>query len=67
MTEKNQAFEVSGTFLAGGQEAKFSKTVSAPSEKRASDKVLALIGSHHRVPRHKIKITKTARAKEESR
>lgn len=58
------AFEVNGSFTHNGQQHAFKKTVFATSEKLAREKTLSEIGSHHRVPRHKIQIASAAAPKE---
>ena len=49
-------FQVEGKIRLGKEERKFSKTVDAESEKAATDKVLALFGSHNRIKRSAVKI-----------
>lgn len=56
-------FEVSGAFAQNEKRHSFKKTVAAQSEKRAREKALADIGSHHRVSRHKIEITAVTESK----
>ncbi len=51
-------FKVEGKIRLGKEERKFSKTVDAESENAATDKVLALFGSHNRIKRNAVKIDK---------
>jgi len=49
-------FEVTGTFKAGREMAKFTKEVEAESEDLAVEKVYALLGSEHRTKRPDIDV-----------
>jgi len=51
-------FDVSGRMMLGKEERIFTKRVEAKSENAAKDKTYALLGSHNRVKRNKIKIEK---------
>jgi ribosomal protein L20A (L18A) len=57
MEKNTQRFEVAGMFRNAKGDHAFTKIVSADSEKRAGEKTLALLGSHHRVSRRRIQIT----------
>jgi ribosomal protein L20A (L18A) len=66
MEKNTKNFEVTGSFRDAKGEHAFTKTLAADSEKRAGEKTLALLGSHHGVSRHRITIkgVKTAVQKE---
>jgi large subunit ribosomal protein LX len=49
-------FEIRGRFRNGDEWRTFKKVVSAHNERFAREKVLSLIGSHHKVKRNLIKI-----------
>ena len=56
---------IKGTFRKGDIIKKFSKTVSAKTEKQAADKVLSKIGSDYKCKRHLIKIKSIEELKNE--
>jgi ribosomal protein L20A (L18A) len=56
-------FTVNGTIVLGSEQRNFSKTVEAPSEKAAREKVYALFGSVNGVKRTRIKIEKLEKSK----
>ncbi len=49
-------FEIKGVFKDLDGWKKFRKLVDAKSEKLALEKLYSLIGSHHKVPRHLIRV-----------
>ncbi|MCK4459341.1 MAG: 50S ribosomal protein L18a [Methanosarcinales archaeon] len=53
-------FIISGTFKAGSNWKRFTKTVSSQNEKNAIEKVYSLIGSENKLKRNFIEITSTA-------
>ena len=53
-------FIISGTFKAGSNWNRFTKTVSSQNEKNAIEKVYSLIGSENKLKRNFIKIASTA-------
>jgi large subunit ribosomal protein LX len=53
-------FIISGTFKAGSNWERFTKTVSSQNEKNAIEKVYSLIGSENKLKRNFIKIASTA-------
>ena len=56
-------YAVSGRFRMGRIYTKFKKTVDVESEKDALERVYSLLGSEHKVKRHKIKIDKVEAVK----
>jgi len=52
----NQKYEVSGKFKNGFDYQPFTKEISAPNEKQASERLYNVIGSKHRLKRNYIKI-----------
>jgi ribosomal protein L20A (L18A) len=56
-------FTLNGTIKLGSEQRNFSKTVEAPSEKAARERVYALFGSVNGVKRGMIKIEKVEKSK----
>ena len=54
-------FTINGTIVLGKESRVFSKTVEAPSENAAKEKVYALFGSENGVKRNRIKIDKVVK------
>ncbi|MBP5475364.1 MAG: 50S ribosomal protein L18a [Methanomicrobium sp.] len=52
----DQKFEVKGTFKNGYDYQPFTKEIVAPNEKQATERLLATIGSKHRLKRSYINI-----------
>ncbi len=52
----DQKFEVKGTFKNGYDYQPFTKEIVAPNEKQATKRLLATIGSKHRLKRSYINI-----------
>ena len=57
-------FEVKGAFRKEGAQKKFSKEVSAQSERLAREKLFSLLGSEHKVQRRFIQIDSISELKE---
>ncbi len=49
-------FMVKGTFKAGLKWERFTKTITSPNKKNASEKAFSLIGSEHGLKRNLVKI-----------
>ncbi|MDO8538580.1 MAG: 50S ribosomal protein L18Ae [archaeon] len=62
MTEKN--YEIHGIIKKKEEEKKFSKHLTATSESRAAEKVMALMGSKHALKRRNIIINEIREVKE---
>lgn len=58
-------FELSGEYFEKNDWKKFSRVVSALSEKNAKEKLLSLFGSEHKIARRQIKINEVKEFKEE--
>ncbi|MBD3210602.1 50S ribosomal protein L18a [Candidatus Micrarchaeota archaeon] len=56
-------FAVSGTITLGKESRAFSKTVEAPTEDFAKEKVFTLFGSMNGVKRNRIKIEKVVKSR----
>ncbi len=56
-------FSITGKMMMGKEERIFKKTVEAPTENAAKEKVYALLGSNNGVKRSKIKIDKVEKAR----
>ena len=52
----DQMFEVKGSFLMGEDWMPYTKVVEAPNEKQAGERILATIGSKHKLKRRYIKV-----------
>ncbi|MDG6257332.1 MAG: 50S ribosomal protein L18Ae [Methanomicrobiaceae archaeon] len=50
-------YEVTGTFKISGEWKTFSKIVGAPNEKQAQERILADLGSKHRLKRNYITVS----------
>ena len=61
--KKEKIFEVQGKFKQKNENKKFTKKVSAISEKMALEKTMALLGSHHKLKRRNIFIEEIKEAK----
>jgi large subunit ribosomal protein LX len=46
-----QQYEISGTFRCGDEWRPYTKTVSAPNEAQAAERIITAIGSKHRLKR----------------
>ncbi len=46
-----QQYEVSGTFRCGDEWRPYTKTVNAPNEVQAEERIMTAIGSKHRLKR----------------
>jgi ribosomal protein L20A (L18A) len=55
-------FTVNGTIMLGSEQRSFSKSVEAPSEKAAKEKVYALFGSVNGAKRNRIRIEKVEKS-----
>ena len=51
-----KTFQVKGTFKAGIEWEKFTKTIESQNEKNATDKVYSLFGSKHGIKRNFVRI-----------
>jgi large subunit ribosomal protein LX len=52
----DQKYEVTGEFREGGEWRPYTKTVDAPNEQQAIERIYNLIGSKHRLKRNYITI-----------
>ncbi len=53
---ETKKYEIKGKYLKNGKEISFSTKTKANNEKNAKEKVLANIGSRHKVKRNRIRI-----------
>ena len=66
MVIEMKVFEVKGNYREKGEDKKFTIKVKAESHKFASEKVLCLIGSNHKVKRRNIIIKEAKEMGEEN-
>lgn len=52
----DQTYTVQGTFFVGQKWHPYEKTVTAPNEKVAAERIYAVLGSKHRLKRREIKV-----------
>jgi large subunit ribosomal protein LX len=50
-------YEVTGTFKIGGEWKDYNKTIGAPNEKQAQERIFADLGSKHRLKRNYITVS----------
>ncbi|WP_416838284.1 50S ribosomal protein L18Ae [Haloferax sp. DFSO52] len=55
-------FTISGSFTSRGVTHKFTKTVDAPNENVAQERVFSLIGSEHGIKRMKVELSEVSAA-----
>ena len=55
---KGQSYRIEGTFWIDGEWRPYHKTLSAPNEAQARERIYTLLGSKHRLPRREIRIGK---------
>jgi large subunit ribosomal protein LX len=61
-----KSFVVQGTFLSGNKWHRYEKTVTAPSEKLAVERIYTVFGSKHRLKRREITVDQVRPAAGES-
>lgn len=59
-----KSFELIGEYFEKSNWKKFSRTITAQSEKLAKEKILCLFGSEHKIPRRRIKVNEVKEVKE---
>jgi large subunit ribosomal protein LX len=50
-------YEVTGTFRIGGEWKAYARTIDAPNEKQAQERIFADLGSKHRLKRNYITVS----------
>jgi large subunit ribosomal protein LX len=62
---KMESYQVEGSARIDGKWRPYRKTVTAPNEKQARERIYTLLGSKHRLPRREIRVGKVELAEGE--